>query len=231
MEQLSAKLDFICNKLESMDSAIHDLRKENTAFREEIAEVRATCMQKDKTIANLTEQVNRLDQAARSNTLRIIGLPITSSTPAAEIPNIVFREVVTPIIQAAKENGDLPPSTVPLQHLLIDTAFTIPAKKDKPIPVILKLSHSSTRNLIFRHKKTALPTIRDQASNRERGKFSIFEDLTPATHAQFNSISADQRVKTAWTYNGQIRFKKVDSDQVYRVKALSDTYESVVKPK
>ena len=173
MDQLSAKLDFICSKLESMDSAIHDLRKENSAFREEIAEVRATCTKKDRIISNLTEQVNRLDQAARSNTLRIIGLPITATTPAVDIPNIVFREILTPIIQAAKDNNDLPPSILPIQHFLIDSAFAIPAKKDKPIPVILKLSHSSTRNLIFRHKKAALPTIRDPASNREREGSSL----------------------------------------------------------
>jgi hypothetical protein len=212
-----------------MDTAIHDLRKENTAFREEVAEVRAACKAKDKVISNLTEQVNRLDQAARSNTLRIVGLPITPTSSPADISNIVFRDVILPVVRAAKENDDLPPSMVPLQHLLIDTAFAIPAKKDKPIPVILKLTHSSTRNFIFRYKKAALPTIRDQVTNRERSKFSIYEDLTPATHAQLNSFSADQRVKSVWTYNGQIRFKKKDSDTVYRVKALSDTFDSVVK--
>ena len=229
MDQLSSKLDFICAKLESMDSAIHELRKENTAFREEVAEVRSACKAKDKVITNLTEQVNRLDQAARSNTLRIIGLPVTTSSTPTDISNIVFREIILPVIQSAKENNDLPSSMVPHQHLLIDTAFVIPAKKDKPIPVILKLSHSSTRNLIFRYKKAALPTTRDQSTNRERTKYSIFKDLTPASHAQLNSLSSDDRVKSVWTYNGQIRFKKKDSDTVFRVKSLSDTFDSVVK--
>jgi len=229
MDEINAKLDKICSKLESMDTAIHDLRRENTAFREEIAEVRAACKKKDSIISSLTEQVNRLDQSARSNTLRIIGLPVTASTPANEISNEVFREIVTPIIQAAKENNDLPPSTVPLQHLLLDTAFAIPAKKDKPIPVIVKLSHSSTRNLIFRYKKDALPLSRDLASNRIKSHFSIFEDLTPSTHAQFQTFAADHRVKSTWTYNGQIRFKKHDSETVYRVKSLSDTFDSIVK--
>jgi hypothetical protein len=228
MDQLNAKLDKMFSKLESMDSVLHSLKLENTVFREELAAARAECKKKDDTIAQLSEQVNRLDQASRAATLRIIGLPVSSSTPASEVPKIVYKEILHPIIEAAKAQGDLP---TPYPNLLIESAFVVPAKKDKPTPVILKLSSVSTRNLIFRFKKQALPQTQDPASNRARNKYAIFEDLTPAAHVQLNTFISDSRVKSAWTYNGQIRFKSQNSETVYRVKYLSDTYDSIVKPK
>jgi len=228
MDQLNAKLDKMFSKLESMDSVLHSLKLENTVFREELAAARAECKKKDDTIAQLSEQVNRLDQASRATTLRIIGLPVTSATPASEVPKIVYKEILYPIIEAAKAQGDLP---TPYPNLLIESAFVVPAKKDKPTPVILKLSSVSTRNLIFRFKKQALPQIQDPSSNRARNKYAIFEDLTPAAHVQLNTFISDSRVKSAWTYNGQIRFKSQNSETVYRVKYLSDTYDSIVKPK
>jgi len=231
MEQINDKLDKLFTKLESMDEVLQSLKAENVSFRVELAAVKAESKKKDEVIAKLTDQVNRLDQASRASTLRIIGLPVTANTPAAEIPKIVFKEILAPIIEAAKKQGEFPPAIIPFQNMLIDCAFMIPAKKDKPVPVILKLTAISTRNLIFRFKKQALPQIQDLANNRVRSKYAIFEDLTPAAHAQLNSFSSDHRVKSAWTYNGQIRFKIHNSETVYRAKSLTDTYDSIIKPK
>jgi len=228
MDQLNAKMDKMFSKLESMDSVLHSLKLENTVFREELAAARAECKKKDETIAQLSDQVNRLDQASRAATLRIIGLPVSAATPASEVPKIVYKEILHPIIEAAKAHGDLP---TPYPNLLIESAFVVPARKDKPTPVILKLSSVSTRNLIFRFKKQALPQILDPASNKSRNKYAVFEDLTPATHAQLNAFISDSRVKSAWTFNGQIRFKTQNSESVHRVKCLSDTYESIIKQK
>jgi len=231
MEQINAKLDKLLNKMESMDEVLQSLKAENISFREELAAVKAECKKKDELITNLTDQVHRLDQASRATTLRIIGLPVSANTPPSEVTKIVFNEILAPVIDAAKKQGELPLTHTPFQNLLIDTAFVIPAKKDKPTPVILKLSSISIRNLIFRFKKQALPQVQDLASNRVRSKYSIFEDLSPAAHAQLYAFSSDPRVKSAWTYNGQIRFKIQNSETVYRSKSLADTYESIIKPK
>ena len=42
-------------------------------------------------------------------------------------------------------------------------------------------------------------------------------------------FSKDSRVRSAWTYNGQVRFKTLDSEQMYRVKSPLDTFESITK--
>ncbi len=96
--------------------------------------------------------------------------------------------------------------------------------------MIVKLSNQTTRNLIFRHKKAALPQDRDLASNKVRPRYSVYEDLTPANHAHLRSLSADPRIKSIWSYNGQIRFKAHDSEDIVKVRALTDTFDTLTKP-
>jgi hypothetical protein len=234
---LNAKLDLICSKLEKIDvleqkldtfgqhissieSALHDLKLENTHLREELAK-------KDKVINSLSEQVNRLDQASRSSSIRIIGLPITSTTPASDVHKIVFNEVIHPVFEAAKKAGELPNAPF-AQHFLINNAFALPAKKGTSCPVILTLSSQFVRGLIFKFKKSALPVIHDPVQKRDRPKYLVFEDLSPANFQQLRAIAADrERVKSVWSFGGQLRFKLHNSETIYKVKSLADTVDSV----
>ncbi len=84
LAKLHAKLDSIGSQLTKIDvieQTMNTLVVENAALREEVRN-------KDKIIDELNEKVNRLDQSTRSNSLRIHGLPVTSNTPATEIPYI-----------------------------------------------------------------------------------------------------------------------------------------------
>jgi hypothetical protein len=221
----------MCSRMESIERSLHDLKVENTAVREELACARREISKKDEVIASLQDQVNRIDQASRSRSVRILGLPITAETPAASVPQIVFDQVMTPILNKAKEVGDLPASVaIPHHQFVIDEAFAIPSKKGSSCPVIVKFAFQNTRQLLFKHKKAALPVFRDLSTNQVRSQFSVFEDLCPSTHTQFRAISADPRVKNTWSFNGQIRFKLHDSESVYRVKSLKDSVDSIVKP-
>jgi len=237
---MNAKLDFICSKLEKIDvleqkfdafgqqissieSALHDLKLENTQLREDLSK-------KDKEIRSLSEQVNRLDQVSRSSSVRILGLPITASTPATDVNKIVFNEVLHPIFEAAKKSGELP-NTSYAPHFLINNAFALPAKKGTSCPVILTLSSQFVRGLIFKYKKTALPATHDPVQKRDRPKYLVFEDLSPANFQQLRAIAADRdRVKSVWSFGGQLRFKMHNSETVYKVKSLADTVDSVTSP-
>jgi len=227
---LNANIMQISNKMDAMQQALHDLRVENSAMREELAATRLELGKKDEVIASLKDQVNRIDQSSRSRSLRIHGLPVTSDTSASLIPKIVWKEVLMPILQKAVESADLP-SSFPMAHhqLVIDDAYAIPAKKGGSCPVILKLVSSNIRHLIFQHKKTTLPTVTDLTSHKVRPKYSIYEDLSPTNHAHFRSISADPRVRSTWTFNGQIRFKIQDCETVFKVKSLNDTVNSLIQ--
>jgi hypothetical protein len=227
---LNANIMQISNKIDAMHQALHDLRVENCAMREELAATKLELGKKDEIISSLRDQVNRIDQSSRSRSLRIHGLPVTSDTSASLVPKIVWNEIIVPILQKAIEAADLP-SSFPMAHYqsVIDDAYAIPAKKGGSCPVILKLVSSNIRHLIFQHKKTTLPTVTDLPSHKVRPKYSIFEDLSPTNHAHFRSIAADPRVRSTWTFNGQIRFKIPDSETVFKVKSLNDTVNSLVK--
>jgi hypothetical protein len=155
---------------------------------------------------------------------------VTTQTPPAELHEILYSKILNPILEAAKLCGDLSPHANLPPHFLISNAFAIPAKRaSMSCPVILKLNSEMVRSLVFKHKKNSLETMLDTSTNRVRNRFSIFEDLAPATHAVFRSLSDDIRVKSVWSYSGQIRFKTHESEVVYKLKSLSDTYDSTVK--
>jgi hypothetical protein len=114
----------------------------------------------------------------------------------------------------------------------ISNCFSIPAKKgSSSCPVIVKLNTDFIRGLVFKHKKTALPTMADPSSSRIRPVFSIFEELSPTNYQHFCTIVEDYRVKTAWSYTGQIRFKLHTGDTVFKVTCLSDSVDSITKAK
>jgi hypothetical protein len=113
----------------------------------------------------------------------------------------------------------------------VTNVFALPSKKgSNSCPVILKLSSEFIRNLIFKHKKDSLPKDTDLTTHRVRNRYSIFEDLTTSNHAVLRSLADDPRVKSVWSYGGQIRFKTHESDTVYKVKNLTDTFDSLVTP-
>jgi hypothetical protein len=227
LAKLHEKLDsFGCQlaKIDVLENTIGKLVQENAAFREELRK-------KDAIIDQLSEKVNRLDQSLRSNSLRIHGLPVSSTTPATEVPNIVYREIIVPIFEAAKQCGDIPPAHIPSLHFTLSHAFAIPSKKNSSsCPVIIKFYSEFIRSMVFKHKREALPTTTDLSSNRIRPKYSIFEDLTPANHSLLRSFADDPRVRSAWSFSGQIRFKTHQDETVYKAHSLSDTYDKLVKP-
>jgi ABC-type transporter Mla subunit MlaD len=109
LARLHAKLDSFGGqlaKIDGMEQTLGKLVQKNSALREELRK-------KDTVIDNLSEKVNRLEQTLRANSLRIHGLPVTSSTPPTAVPGIVFKEIITPIFEAAQRCGDLPPATPP----------------------------------------------------------------------------------------------------------------------
>jgi hypothetical protein len=233
LNQINARLEMLCSSIKkldeikstvkALDSKVEHLIKENDVLKQEIAK-------RDVKIQQLSDHVNRLDQASRSASLRILGLPVTTQTPPAEIYEIVHREIIVPIIEAAKSSGDLTSQADLPPHYLIVNAFAIPAKRAFPSnPVILKLNSEFIRSLVFKHKKNSLPTMLDISSNKVCNKYSIFEDLSPATHAQFWSFAEDARVKSVWSYSGQVRFKTHESKVIFKAKSLSDTFETIVK--
>jgi hypothetical protein len=224
---MNQKLD----KIDGLETTIKELKTEITTLREGMSAVITDNNNKEDTINQLKDQLNRCDQTIRSSSLRIVGLPISATTQPTEIPKMVYNLVIRPCMDAAVAKGDLPPNAFPTSPFLIENSFSIPTKKGSTTPVIVKLSSTYIRSLIFKYKKEALPKSRDPATNKERCAFAIFEDLSPANYTLLRSFADDDRVKGVWSFNGQIKFKLHDGETVYRAKSLLDTVDSITKPK
>jgi len=235
-ENMSKKLDAMqtqlskLSKLDTLEDSVNQLLKENSALKEEVAGISAELKKKDEAIQQLTDQLNRCDQDARSKSLRIVGLPVNlNSTPEA-IVDAVYDNIIQPVLLAAASKGEIRENAIPDKQFIIDNAFVIPTKKGASPPVIVKLASQFTRNIIFRYKKDVLPKSLHPETHRERCKYAIFEDLSPGNHALLRSFLDDKRVKSAWSYNGQIKFKLLNSETIYRAKSLTDTVDTIVKP-
>jgi len=227
LASLHAKFDSFGTQLAKIDvleQTINTLVQENIACREELRK-------KDIIIDQLSEKVNRLDQSMRANSLRIHGLPVNNSSPAHEVASVVFQEIMLPIYTAAKQKGDIIGDVIPTLHSTIANAFFIPAKKNSSSsPVIVKFFSEYTRGLVFKHKKDALPTAADLQTNRIRQKYAIYEDLTSTNHQLLRTFADDPRVRSAWSFGGQIRFKTHIDETIHKVTSLSATYDSIIKP-
>jgi hypothetical protein len=228
---IHAKLDLLCGTMASIDTTVKSLDIAVKSLVQENAAIRAELAIKDEKIQSLTDQCNKLDQQARSSSLRIIGLDVSTQSSPTTIHDAVYKEILLPILTAAQQAGDIVNMSNMPSHFIISNSFAIPSKKNTgKSTVIVKLHSEAIRSLVFRYKKTALPTTTDLSSNRVRNVYSIFEDLSPASHAQFRNFSDDIRVKSVWSFGGQIRFKLHDNEQVYKAKSLADTVDSTVKP-
>jgi len=197
-------------------------------LRADLVKANESNKEKDKIINKHTDQINNCEEALRSNSLRIIGLPVTRTSTNADITDCVYEHIILPILNTAKEKGDI--DAFPSKRFLIDNAFTIPSKSTTSSPVIVKLSSSTVRSLIFSYKKDVLPNTTDPISGRNRPKFGIYEDLTAANFSQFKTLSEDARTTAIWTFNGQIKFRMKDSETIYRVRSLQDTVDSLANP-
>lgn len=220
LAEINKKLD----RLPQLETAMAELKADNVTLRTEL-------QKRDATIEKLQDQLNRCDQATRSTSMRIVGLPISSTTLQHEIPEIVYQKIIRPIIEHAISKDELPPTAIPFTHLIIDSAFSIQSKKNTAATVIVKLSSQFIRTLIFRHKQDALPKKRNITLNKDQCIYGIFDDLAPTNYQHLRSLADDSRVKSAWSFNGQIRCRLHNSEDILKVRSLSDTVDSLIKNK
>jgi hypothetical protein len=227
-------LNTIMDKLHALSCQMNEMLakqdKQETATNElkaQLAEVTQQNKNMTRTISQQGERINTCEQALRANSIRILGLPVTRDSSNSEVISSVFSNILLPVLEAAKACGEI--DTYPSQRFLIESAFTIPSKNMLSSPVIVKLASSSIKSLIFQFKKEALPSTSEPGASRQRPKYGIYEDLTPANLAQFRSIAEDPRSTAVWTFNGQIKFRVKDSETIYRVRSLGDTVDSITK--
>ncbi len=107
-------LNTIMDKLHALSVQMTELLAKGDKHEATINEMRAnlssiieTSKEKDKTITRHTDQINTCEQALRSSSLRIIGLPLTKTSTNTDIINCVHEQILLPIMEAAKTKGEI----------------------------------------------------------------------------------------------------------------------------
>jgi outer membrane murein-binding lipoprotein Lpp len=180
------------------------------------------------------EMANSRDQEARSNTLRLFGLPISQDEVAGTKPivNIVYDRILKPVLLAAKSKGEI--SSIPHAANLVEECYRAkPASgssgSDSPPPIIIKLSRAH-RLAILRNKRLNTPSPTDAEKAAGIKRFIVVEDLTVATYKMMKELQGDDRVEKVWSVDGHLRLVLNGDDKgVKKVKSVFDSAEHIIQ--
>ena len=227
--EMNTKLSALIAKFEALESALLSVTTENETLKCTVAE-------QAEELAELRNSLNDREQYARNRSMRILNLeiPKDSEVDTRFVMNAVYDTLLLPILEGALANGDI--DHVPDCNSLLETAHILPGKKDSAKPIIARFYSRYWRNLVFRNRKEFAPrevgnaaaSTRNSTAKGARMRFPFFEDLTRATFKKLGDIKNQERVVSAWTVNGSIRFKIKDNNNVFRVSSINESIDDII---
>jgi hypothetical protein len=224
LEEMNDKLSTLMEEVRSLKDTLKEVKSENVVLKEKL-------QQQADEIAVLRNEMNDREAHARSWSLRVINVPIPEGqeTDNKIVMHAVYNSLVVPILEGAKTKGDI--TVLPTCENIIEVAHILPGRSAKK-PVIVRFMSRFWRSLMFKHRREFAP--REAAASTSAGGrparmlYPFYEDLTRITFRQLKSIQADERVTSAWTVSGAIRFKVQDDDTVYKVSTIYETVEDII---
>ena len=226
---MNTKLSALIAKFEALEAALLSVKAKNETLKCTVAE-------QVEEIADLRNSLNDREQYVRNWSMRILNLeiPKDSEVDTRFVMNAVYDTLLLPILEGALANGDI--DHVPDCNSLLETAHILPGKKDSAKPIIARFYSRYWRNLVFRNRKEFAPrevgnaatSTRTSTAKGARMRFPFFEDLTRATFKKLGDIKNQERVVSAWTVNGSIRFKIKDNNNIFRVSSINESIDDIV---
>jgi hypothetical protein len=227
-EEMNEKLSSLMEKVNSLSDTLRSVKRENE-------QLKVTVQNQADEIADLRNVINDRELHARSWSIRALNIPIPVEQESnnGAVMEIVYKELIAPILEGAKARGEIP--AVPPCHNLIEIAHILPGKGSRK-PVIIRFFSRYWRSLLFRYRKEfapregPAPAPSSSADQRRPAKmcYPFYEDLTRATFKQLMMIQQHEQVVSAWTVSGVVRFKVKDSDVIYKVSSIYDTVDDIV---
>jgi hypothetical protein len=223
MSEMNNKLTSLMEEVRNLNSALSQVKNENKQLKE-------TVQQQSEEIADLRNEINARELHARSWSIRVVNLPIPSGqeTNNRVVMDTVYKELVAPILEGARAKGDI--TTIPPCDNILEIAHILPGKAAKR-PVIVRFHSRYWRSLLFKHRREFAPREDSTTTSGRppRMRYPFFEDLTRASFKQLKTIQADERVVSAWTVSGVIRFKVDGDDSINKVSTIYDTVDDIIE--
>jgi hypothetical protein len=179
VSQIKTKLDSVDSRLDAiaaMQTQVNTLTKETEYLK---------------------KTINNLDQEARCNTVRIIGLAISEADIKQHgqdkaIMRKAYDKLIKPILAAAKVKGEI--ETIPvLLNVLEQGRFAgrgVMDQQGRSLPPICSASFTNRflRNVVMRYKKDNIPSPTDAERAAGINRFAIVEDLTSVNAKRLKDI-------------------------------------------
>jgi hypothetical protein len=221
-------LDPMSARLEKLEQLLNEAAGENKKLRDDLRV-------RDAEILQLKTRLNSVEQYNRSWSIRVNELPIPAAaeTDPHKVMEIVYKELMLPILKGAKEKGAI--SNIPTVRELLENAHTLPGRKDSRKPVIVRFRNRYDKAMMFHLKKEFAPREAQQVSQQRgaqayaRYLYPYYEDLTRDTHAKLRELTADTRVAACWSVGGSLKCKLAgDANIVIRVKSVYASNDEIL---
>jgi hypothetical protein len=223
-EEMNEKLSALMEEVKLLTNSLRTVKKENE-------EMKQTIQNQADEIADLRNNINDREIHARSWSIRALNIPIPEGQESnnGAVMEAVYKELVAPILEGVKSKGEI--TSVPPCHSLIEVAHILPGKSSKK-PIIIRFFSRYWRSLLFKYRKEFAPregpAPAATPSRPAKMRFPFYEDLSRLTFKQLMDIQQHERVVSAWTVSGVIRFKVNNSDTVYKVSSIYDTVDDII---
>ena len=235
LQHLMISMNAINNNMTVMSNKFDVFVKEISEVKERMEVVEGDVKYAFKEIYQLRDTVNTMDQANRSLSIRIAGLPTTADEVRPDAAKATARNaydrIIKPLLSHAKDKAFI--SKIPTINNTIISATRMKSKNaslSKPTTILIKLASHSIKAALFKSKREALP--QPMGSEVEAGlrRFHLAEDLTQVTLDFLKELREHQSVERAWTTDGEVRYtKKGDpTNFVFKVKSISSNINTLL---
>jgi hypothetical protein len=206
------KMDRITGLIESMESTIFNLQKENECLKKELAEVRSK-QEAIQSVANVVsiktnkayDRSNFNEQYSRNYNLRIYFVDEPEGETAKQC-----EEAVLKLFHEKLELRNIKSSDLDAVHRLGKKA------DNKPRGIIVRFVSRRTREEVISQRKK----LKKRPGQTSKAVV-IVEDLTKDNYVLYNRARATEAAKECWTKMGKI-FVKSHSGTVTQIKQVSD---------
>lgn len=210
MGDLSNSMQFLSDKVDSVNNLMGEMRAEFAAIKKDNEELRAVSTSMSKEVEELRDRVRTLEQYTRRNNLEISGVPVTPGEKVMEIVKDVGNAL-----------------GLPTTEVDIAAAHRVPTFKMYSIPsIVVQFQHRATRDSwisSFKLKKTVTarainPTYPDTI-------LYVNEHLSPDNKVFLGRLKRKCRdigFKFAWCKDGKFFARKSEGEKVQKIMCVSD---------
>jgi len=223
------KLDYLIQLSVNTAKEVTSLKQSVDALQVRVSAAETDIGSSQAEIKLLKNSVNRLEQANRNLTIRIMGVLPADGEYAAKV---AYDRVLKPILAKAKDCNKI--NTIPQLATVISEAYRArPRSADNamstdrpayPPHIIVKLTSSLYKTVLFSTKKDGLPLPSEAERAAGIRRLGMVEELTPLTFKYLKSLRECSQVNRAWTINGQILYT-LNNDPQNTVRRVSSLFE------